>query len=126
MSSGLNAQTRFVGVTPALAITAVGIVLSVGQALAPRHSRLRLRNCSRSKARRPRGTCFRKAAAPSFRELKTLEAVQLFLDSAPEVFSRAFGCSPADPVPFLHKQFAVLAIGLQIERGDDLVTDQDR
>lgn len=38
MSSGLNAQTRFVGVTPALAITAVGIVLSVGQAIVTRRS----------------------------------------------------------------------------------------
>ena len=64
--------------------------------------------------------------APSFRELKPLEAVQFFLDAALEVLSRAPLRGSADPAPFLHQQFAALAVGLEVDGGDDVVTSKNR
>ena len=34
-------------------------------------------------------------------------------------------CALADPAPFLHEEFPLLAVGLQIDRGDDVLADQD-
>src|SRR4051794_40917312 len=62
----------------------------------------------------------------SLRELKGLEAVQLFLDATLELAASAPLFAVADPAPLLHQQFSVLAIGLEIECGDDVVADQHR
>ena len=35
-------------------------------------------------------------------------------------------CALADPAPFLHQEFLVLAVGLQVDGGDDVFADQDR
>ena len=66
----------------------------------------------------------RRSGCTSLRELKALEAVQLVLDPAPQILASALGGAGTDPVPFLQKQFSLLAIGLQLERGDDIVADQ--
>src|SRR3954451_6636403 len=58
-------------------------------------------------------------------ELKSLEPVQLLLNTALEEFA-AVGSATADPAPFLHQQTALLAIRLQIERRHDFVPDQNR
>src|ERR1700694_3793599 len=63
---------------------------------------------------------------PSLRQLKPFEAVQLLLDAAFEVLARAATRTSADPAPFLQQQFLPLAIGLEIERGDNVVADQNR
>src|SRR5437016_2769846 len=64
----------------------------------------------------------------SIRQLKPLEAIELFLDPALQILARlAFrGLAPADPGPLLHQEFPVLPVGLEIERGDDVLADQDR
>src|SRR5262245_36677182 len=63
---------------------------------------------------RPRG--------PSFRELKLLEAVQFLLDATLQAHAPAV----ADPAPFLHQQFLLLTIRLQVDGGDDVVADENR
>jgi len=84
---------------------------------------------------RPRGKGLdKRTACPSLRELKSLEAVQLLLDPPLEILARrlrpsfgpSFGRAGADPIPFLQQQFSILAIGLQVEGGDDVVADQNR
>src|SRR5207244_8629725 len=60
------------------------------------------------------------------RELKPLETIQLFLDAALVVLARSPRRALADPAPFLHQEFPVLAVGLQIDGGDDVFADQDR
>src|ERR1700747_2006578 len=67
-------------------------------------------------------------ARRSIRQLKPLEAVQLFLAAA---LQGGAGFAPsalafAHPVPFLHQEFFVLPVSLQIERGDDVLANQDR
>src|SRR6266404_6709005 len=62
----------------------------------------------------------------SLRQLKPLEAVQRFLDAALKILARAALRAVADPIPFLQQQFSASAIGLEIERGDDVVADQHR
>src|SRR3954465_11650407 len=59
---------------------------------------------------------------PSVRELKPLEPMQLLLDAG---FKSLPGAPrrTTDPVPILHKQLAILAIGFEIERGDDVFAD---
>ena len=56
----------------------------------------------------------------SLRQLKPLEAVQRFLDTAFQVLARAALRAVADPIPFLQQQFSAFAIGLEIERGDEI------
>jgi len=51
--------------------------------------------------------------------------VQFFLDAALEILASALW-RRADPVPFLHQEFARLAVGLQVDRGDDVIAGQDR
>src|SRR5690242_4594858 len=58
----------------------------------------------------------------SLRELKTLEAVQFFLDATLQEPAWLL----ADPRPFLHQQLLRLAIGFQINRRDDLIANQHR
>src|SRR5467141_3608027 len=60
------------------------------------------------------------AASRSARELEALEAVQCFFDSPLAQPARAI----ADPAPSLHQQFLPLAIGLEINDGDDFVPDE--
>src|ERR1700744_3264685 len=64
-------------------------------------------------------------AHPSRPKLKTLEAMQLFFDPPLQFLARAFG-GGTDPIPFLQQQFPLLTIGLEIERGDNLISDQNR
>src|SRR6476661_2838093 len=71
--------------------------------------------------RRPRS-----AVNHSLRQLKSFKSIQLFLDSALEILARALCRALADPTPFLHQQFLVLAVGLEIDRRDDVFADQDR
>src|SRR4030088_2450735 len=52
--------------------------------------------------------------------------MQLLLDAALQVLARVPLRAVADPAPFLHQQFAALAIGLEVEGGDDVVADQNR
>ena len=52
--------------------------------------------------------------------MKTLEAVQCFFDLPFAQPARAL----ADPGPLLHQQFLPLAIGLEIDDGDDFIADQ--
>jgi hypothetical protein len=61
----------------------------------------------------------------SLAELKTLEAVQFLFDSPLQLLARALH-GATYPIPFLQKQFFLLAVGLEIERGDDLVAHQNR
>src|SRR5258705_13737745 len=60
------------------------------------------------------------------RQLKPLETIQFFLDSALEVLAQAPRGALADPAPFLHQQFPVLAVGLEVDGGDDVLADQHR
>src|SRR3954469_14826216 len=85
--------------------------------------RLRLRN-SVSRGTRPAGDP--NAQSGSLRQLKPLEPVERFLDAALELIAPAPRSALADPAPFLHQQLFVLAVGLQIDGGDDLVTDEHR
>src|SRR6266487_4506469 len=62
----------------------------------------------------------------SLRQLKPLKAIQFFLDAALVVLARSPRRALADPAPFLHQQFLVLAVGLQIDRGNDVLPHQDR
>lgn len=55
-------------------------------------------------------------------QLKPLESVHLFVDGS---FVRA-GRAGANPMPLLNQQLAVDAVGLEVDRRDDLVTDQNR
>src|SRR5947209_2523939 len=55
-------------------------------------------------------------------ELKALEGVQYLLDAALEVLARAFD----DPVPLLLQQRGALAVGLEVDRGDDVLTRKHR
>src|SRR5450755_1597130 len=68
------------------------------------------------------------AGTKSLRQLKPLEAVQFLLDAALQRFPRLSlgGLAVADPVPFLHQQLLVLPVGLEIERGDDVLSHEDR
>src|SRR5689334_8945972 len=61
-------------------------------------------------------------------QLKPREAIQLLLDPALQVLAAiAFGRPAlADPIPLLHQKLPVLPVGLDIQRGDDLLADQDR
>src|ERR1700738_3758926 len=61
-------------------------------------------------------------AETSLRELKPFEAVQFFLNALLQVLSSLL--AGPDPTPFLHQQFPVLAVGLEVERGDNPVTGQ--
>src|SRR5215472_10648637 len=65
-------------------------------------------------------------ARRSLPELKPLEAMQLFLDAALQRAPRlALGLlAQADPIPFLHQELFVLPVSLEIERGDDVLSDQ--
>src|SRR5882762_6267325 len=56
----------------------------------------------------------------SARELEALEAVQCVFDSSLAQATRAI----ADPGPLLHQQPLPLAIGLEIDDGDDFVPDE--
>src|SRR5882762_4885450 len=62
------------------------------------------------------------AASRSARELEALEAVQCLFDSPFAQPARAV----ADPVPSLHQELLPLAIGLEINDGDDFVPDEHR
>src|SRR5216684_6349014 len=98
--------------------------------LAMEHARLWRRNRFGNAARSPWDIGLRESKAlgagrPSLRELKPLEPVQLFLDSALQILARA-PRRGVDPAPFLHQQFAALAVGLQIDGGDDVFTHQNR
>src|ERR1700757_458751 len=64
----------------------------------------------------------------SLAELKPLEATEFLLDPALQILARVAlrGLARADPAPFLQQQFPVLPVGLQIDRGDDVVADQHR
>src|SRR2546430_6679103 len=68
--------------------------------------------------RPPRSTLF--PYTTLFRS-EPLEAVQLLLDAALQCRPRlAFGAlALADPIPFLHQQFLVLPVGLQIDGCDN-------
>ena len=67
---------------------------------------------------------YKQTALPhrSLCELKTLEAVQFFLDATLQEPAWLL----ADPRPFLHQQLLRLAIGFQINRRDDLIANQHR
>src|ERR1700730_320414 len=78
--------------------------------------------CSRRSADKPSRAPKRHPSAGSISELKTLEAVQFFLDAALQFLARPL----ANPIPFLQQQFSVLAVGLQIDRGDDIISHQHR
>src|SRR5450631_3663670 len=98
--------------------------------LAMEHARLWRRNRFGNVARSPCDISLRKSKAlgaghPSLRELKPLEPVQLFLDAALQILARA-PRRGVDPAPFLHQQFAALAVGLQIDGGDDVFAHQNR
>src|SRR6476659_7798830 len=73
-----------------------------------------------------KGSRWRRAASSLLRELKPLETMQLFLDAALVVLARRPRSALADPAPFLHQQFLVLAVGLEVDGGDDVAADQDR
>src|SRR6267142_2139586 len=60
------------------------------------------------------------------RQLKPLETIQFFFDSALEVLARAPRGALADPAPFLHQKLLVLPVGLEIDGGDDVFADQHR
>ena len=77
-------------------------------------------------SRQPNRTRAVPAETTSLLKLKPLEAVQLLLDAALQLLARAAFGALADPAPFLHQQFAVLSIGLQIECGDDVLARQHR
>src|SRR5882757_7364231 len=62
----------------------------------------------------------------SLRQLKPLEAIELFLDAALVFLARRPCGALADPTPFLHQQFLVLAVGLEIDGGDDVRAYQHR
>src|SRR5437879_1569134 len=62
----------------------------------------------------------------SLRQLKPLETVELVLDAALVVLARGPRRALADPAPFLHQQFLVLAVGLEVDGGDDVFADQNR
>src|SRR5438045_3760621 len=62
----------------------------------------------------------------SLRQLKPLEAIELFLDAALVVLAHTARGALADPVPLLHQQFLVLAVGLEIDGGNDVFADQHR
>jgi hypothetical protein len=48
--------------------------------------------------------------------------MQRFLDAALVVLARGAAAGAfADPAPFLHQEFLVLAVGLQIDGGDDVL-----
>src|ERR1700731_1830521 len=66
------------------------------------------------------------ARNPSLPELKPLEPVQLLLNAALQPLARAPRRAGAEPAPFLQQQFLVLAVGFQIERGDDVDPRQHR
>ena len=68
----------------------------------------------------------REKQAPSLRQLKPLEAIEFFLDPALVLLARSLRRAPADPVPFLHQQLLVLAIGLEVDGGDDVLAHQHR
>jgi|GEM_PF-5363467 len=98
--------------------------------LAMEHARLWRRNRFGNVARSPWDIDLRQSKAlgaprPSLRELKPLEPVQLFLDAALQILARA-PRRGVDPTPFLHQQFAALAVGLQIDGGDDVFAHQNR
>src|ERR1700754_4844272 len=61
-------------------------------------------------------------------QLKPLKAIELILDTALELLAclalrRLAG---ADPAPLLHEQLPVLAVGLEVKCGYDLIVDQNR
>src|SRR5262245_22235434 len=60
-------------------------------------------------------------------QLKPLKAIELLLDAALELLAHLAlrPLAGADPVPLLHEQLLVLAVGLQIECGDNLIVDQN-
>src|SRR3954465_13864511 len=60
------------------------------------------------------------------RQLKPFEAVQFFLDAALVFLAGAARGTLADPIPFLHQQFFGLTVGLEVDGGDDVLTDQYR
>src|SRR4051812_24457339 len=60
------------------------------------------------------------------RQLKPLEAIEFFLDAALVILAGTARGPLADPVPFLHQQFPVLAVGLEIEGGDNVLPHQHR
>src|SRR5260370_2901177 len=68
------------------------------------------------------------AGRNSLRQLKPLESVQFFLDAALQFLARvAFrALALADPIPFLQQELLVRPVGLEIERRDDVLSDQDR
>src|SRR5579872_1270941 len=64
----------------------------------------------------------------SLPQLKPLEAVQFVFDPPFQLFARAAVAAPCrstDPGPLLHEEFSVLPVGLQVQRGHDLVADHD-
>src|SRR5579871_1230327 len=65
---------------------------------------------------------------PSLGQLKPLESVQLFFDAQLQLFPRlALGAlAGADPIPLLHQELLVLPVGLEIQRCDDVLADQNR
>src|ERR1700730_9168596 len=94
--------------------------------LAAGYHRLRRRDFAGGAARQVCRCEIQGTEGPSLRKLKALAAIELFLDDALEVLARAADFPLADPAPFLHQEFLVRPIGLQINRGDDLATDQHR
>src|SRR5580693_1578904 len=70
------------------------------------------------------GSTPRKRASLS--QLKLLEPVQFVLDSPLQLLARAPRRGRADPVPFLRPQFVPLAIGLEIDGGNDVAAIQHR
>src|SRR3954462_2622970 len=62
----------------------------------------------------------------SLRQLKLFEAMQLLLDATLVFLAGAAGRALADPAPFLHQEFLCLAVGLEIDSGDDVFADHDR
>ena len=51
----------------------------------------------------------------SIRELEALEAIEFLLDAALQVLPSTTPGTLADPTPFLHQQFSLLTISLQID-----------
>src|SRR5215475_8381534 len=53
--------------------------------------------------------------------------MKLFLDAALQLLAGIAlgGLARTDPVPLLHQQLLVLAVCLQVERGDDLIIQQN-
>src|SRR4051812_1978975 len=64
--------------------------------------------------------------AQLLRQLKLLKPIELLLDLLLERLARRGLLPLTDPGPFLQQQLLRLPVGLEIERGDDLVADQHR